>query len=122
MSYLGVHRKSMSGQFDAALSLIIVDYKDECYESITREMAEAQSCIMRGIHGPVSNGYLYGHTIGGMGENAISRDGGDRTLSISTLMLVKLHIILHVLAQSKAQIGLCLLLFYVFATSKVIYG
>ena len=40
----------------------------------------------------ISNGYLYGHRLSVMGDNANRQIGADRTLSISLLMFIKLHI------------------------------
>ena len=40
---------------------------------------------------PVSNDYLYRHSIAEMGENAKWQDGGDRTLANSIFKSIELH-------------------------------
>ena len=44
---------------------------------------------------PESNVSLYQHIVGSMGENANRQDGGNRTLSISILKSIKLHVSLY---------------------------
>ena len=41
---------------------------------------------------PVSNGYLYKHRVGEMGENAKRQKSGDRMLLISFLKFIKLFL------------------------------